>query len=91
MLDRFGVETAQLPEAYAITGVASWVRMGQEGGVNVASEVERFVRVARMHDEADVVGVGKVKCHIQSEIVGDTAFVAAKERAVDMPGRLLKR
>ena len=57
--------------------------MGEEGDVNVASEAEGFNWVTRMHDETNVVSVGKV--------VGDTAFVAAKERAVDMSGRLLKR
>ena len=72
MLDRFGVEAAQLPEAYAITRVTSLVRMGQERGVNVASEAERFGWVARTHDETNIVGVGKVKYHIQQTfIIGD--------------------
>ena len=46
--------------------------MGQERGVNVASEAEGFFWVARMHDETNVVGVGKVKYHIQQTfVIGD--------------------
>ena len=46
--------------------------MGQEGGVNITSKAERFVWVARMHDETNVVGVGKVKYYIQQTfIIGD--------------------
>ena len=43
--------------------------MGQERGVDIASEAERFVWVARMHDETNIVGVGEVKYHIQQTFI----------------------
>ena len=46
--------------------------MGQERGVDIASEAERFVWVSRVHDETNVVGIGVVKYHIQQAfIIGD--------------------